>query len=81
MALHRLAGEPEHYGAAALLIVIHLVRNVAARDAKAKREIQQLLQHAATDAEKLDDDFGRATAAPIRRVLTMSPLADPRAKH
>ena len=81
MALHRLAGEPEHYGAAALLIVIHIVRNLAARDAKAKREVRLLLQHAAADADKLGDDFGRATAALIRRVLTMSPLADPRAKH
>ena len=81
MALHRLAGEPEHYGAAALLIVIHIVRNLAARDAQSKREIQQLLQHAAEDAEKLGDDFGRGTATIIRSILAMRPVANSRPKH
>ena len=81
MVVHRLAGEPEHYGAAALLIVIHIVRNLAARDARSKRELQQLLQHAAADADKLGDDFGRGTAAIIRSILAMHPVAGSRSKH
>jgi hypothetical protein len=81
MAIHQIEAEPDAYGAAAYLIVVHLVRNLAHRDAKSKRSILQLLEFAAKDADLLDNEFGNQAAALIRRVLTMKPLADPRLKH
>lgn len=81
MADHKLEAEPEEYGAAAYLIVVHLVRMLGARDAKSRRNVSALLEIAAKDADKLGNAFGRQTAILIRRVLTMKPLADPRPKH
>lgn len=81
MAIHRIEAEPETFGAAAYLIIVHFVRNLAARDAKSKRDLAEMLEIAAKDAEQLGDRFGRDTAALIRRVLTMKPLAEPKPKH
>ncbi len=81
MAIHQIEAEPEVYGAAAFLIVVHLLRNLAARDARTKRQIRELLDHAAADADKLGNDFGRQVAALIRRVHALKPLADSRPKH
>lgn len=81
VALHRFQAEPETYGAAAFLMVVHMVRALAGRDAKAKRYWSQVLEHAAKDAAKLDNDFGKQTAALIRHVLIMNPLFDPGSKN
>jgi hypothetical protein len=81
MVIHSIESEPETFGAAAYLIIVHLVRNLAARDAKSKRDMLALLEIAAKDAEKLGDSFGVEAAALIRRVLTMKPLTDPKPKH
>jgi len=81
VALHRFQAEPEVYGAAAFLMVVHMMRALAGRDAKAKRYWSQVLEHAAKDAAKLENDFGKQTAALIRRVLIMNPLLDPGAKN
>ena len=81
MAIHNIEAEPEGYGAAAYLLVVHLVRMIAARDAKSRRDIVALLEIAAKDADRLGDAFGKQTATLIRRVLTMRPLADPKPKH
>jgi hypothetical protein len=78
---HELEAEPEVYGAAAYLIVVHLVRMLAGRDARSRRDLAALLEIAAKDADKLGNTFGRQTALLIRRVLTMKPLSDPRPKH
>src|ERR1051325_4165072 len=76
MAVHRIEAEPEVYGAAAFLLVVHMARNLAGRDKKAKAAWSQLIEHAAKDAETLDTDFGRQVAALIRHVLVMKPLFD-----
>ena len=81
MAIHKIEAEPEIYGAAAFLMIVHMVRNIAGRDKAARRAMTQLLQHAAADAEKLGNDFGRQTAALIRRVMVMKPLLDPKLKN
>jgi hypothetical protein len=81
VAIHKIEAEPEIYGAAAFLMVVHMVRNLAGRDKEAKRAMTQMLQHAAADAEKLGNDFGRQTAALIRRVMVMKPLFDPKLKN
>jgi len=81
VAIHQLEAELEVYGAAAFLILVHIVRNLAARDAKSKRDMLRLLEQAALDGERLGDQFGRDVATLVRRVLTMKPLIDPRAKH
>jgi hypothetical protein len=81
MAVHRIEAEPETFGAAAYLIIVHFVRNLAARDAKSKRDLAEMLEMAAKDAEKLGDRFGCDTTALIRRVLPMKPLTDPKRKH
>jgi hypothetical protein len=78
---HELEAEPEAYGAAAYLIVVHLVRMLAGRDARSRRDVAALLEIAAKDADKLKDTFGKETALLIRRVLTMKPLSDPRPRH
>lgn len=81
MAIHSIEAELEAYGAAAYLMLVHLVRMIGARDAKSRRDITALLEIAAKDAERLGDTFGTQTATLIRRVLTMKPIADPRPKH
>jgi hypothetical protein len=81
MAIHRIEAEPEMYGAAAFLVVVHMVRNFAGRDKASRRAWQELLQHAAEDAEKLGNEFGRETAALIRRIMVMKPLVDPKQKN
>ncbi len=81
MAIHEIEAEPEAYGAAAYLMVVHLVRMVAARDAKSRRDIATLLEIAAKDADRLGNSFGRQTATLIRHVLTMKPLAEPKLRH
>lgn len=81
MVIHSIEADPQAFGAAAYLIVVHFVRNLAARDAKSKRDMMELLEIAAKDAEKLGDSFGAEAAALIRRVLTMKPLTDPTPKH
>ena len=69
------------YGAAAFLVVVHMVRNFAGRDKASRRAWQTLLAHAAEDAEKLGNDFGRETATLIRRIMVMKPLLDPKQKN
>lgn len=81
MAIHKIEAEPEAYGAAAYLMVVHLVRMIAGRDAKARRDILALLEIAAKDADRLGNNFGKQTATLIRHVLTMKPLADPKPRH
>lgn len=81
MAIHKFEAEPEVYGAAAYLMVVHLVRMIAGRDAKSRRDISALLEIAAKDADRLGNTYGRQTATLIRRILTMRPLADPKPKH
>jgi hypothetical protein len=78
MAQHRLHAEPEIYGAASFLMIVHMFRYLAGRDARARKVWSQVLEHAAADAEKLDSDFGRQTAALIRSIMVMNPLMDPR---
>jgi hypothetical protein len=75
VAIHTIEAEPETYGAAAYLMVVHLARMIAGRDAKSRRDILALLEIAAQDADRLGDTFGKQT------VLTMKPLADPRPRH
>jgi hypothetical protein len=81
VVIHNIEAEPEVYGAAAYLMVVHLMRMIAGRDAKSRRDIIALLEIAAKDADRLDNSFGKQTATLIRRVLTMKPLADPKPKH
>ena len=81
MALHRFQAEPEVYGAASFLMLVHILRALAGRDAKAKRYWSEVLEHAAKDAAKLDNDFGKQTAALIRRVMILNPLLDPDSKN
>ena len=81
MAIHKIEADPEAYGAAAYLMVVHLVRMIAGRDAKSRRDIVVLLEIAAKDADSLGNTFGKQTATLIRRVLTMKPLADSKPKH
>ncbi|MCW5774525.1 MAG: hypothetical protein KIT16_22970 [Rhodospirillaceae bacterium] len=81
MAQHRLKAEPEVYGAAAFLMIVHMYRNLAGRDARSRKMWSQVLEHAAKDAEKVDNDFGHQTAMLIRSVMVMSPLLDPRQKR
>lgn len=81
MALHRFQAEPDVYGAASFLMLVHIVRALAGRDAKAKRYWSEVLEHAAKDAGKLESDFGKQTAALIRRVMILNPLLDPGAKN
>ena len=81
MALHQFKAEPEVYGAASFLMLVHMVRALAGRDAKAKRYWSEVLEHAAKDAAKLDSDFGKQTAALIRRVMILNPLLDPESKN
>jgi len=81
VAIHKIEAEPEVYGAAAYLLVVHLVRMIAGRDAKSRRDIVALLEIAAKDADRLDNSYGKQTAILIRRVLTMRPLADPKPRH
>jgi hypothetical protein len=81
VTIHKIEAEPEAYGAAASLMVVHLARMVAGRDAKSRRDILALLEIAAKDADRLGDTFGRQTASLIRHVLTMKPLADSRPRH
>jgi hypothetical protein len=78
---HKIEAEPEVYGAATYLIIVHMVRNFAGRDAASRRVWTQLLETAARDAEKLNDDFGKKVAALIRRVLIMKPLLDTSKKN
>ena len=81
MAIHKIEADPEAYGAAAYLMVVHLVRMIAGRDAKSRRDIVVLLEIAAKDADRLGNTFGKQTATLIRHVLTMKPLADPKPRH
>ncbi len=81
MAIHKIEAEPEAYGAAAYLMVVHLARMIAGRDAKSRRDILALLEIAAKDADRLGDTFGKQTASLIRHVLTMKPLADSKPRH
>jgi hypothetical protein len=81
MAIHNIEAEPEACGAAAYLLVVHLMRMIAARDATSRRDILALLEIAAKDADRLGNSFGKQTATLIRRVLTMTPLADSKPKH
>ena len=81
MALHEFQAESDVYGAAAFLMVVHLARALAGRDAKTKRFWSQVLEQSAKDAEKLDSEFGKQAAAMIRRVLIMKPLLDPSTKN
>jgi len=81
LALHKFQADPDVYGAAAFLMIVHMVRALAGRDAKAKRFWSQVLEQAAKDAEKLDSDFGKQAAATIRTVLIMKPLLDPSTKN
>ena len=81
VAIHKFEAEPEVYGAAAYLMVVHLVRMIAGRDAKSRRDIAALIEIAAKDAERLGNTYGKQTAILIRRILTMKPLADPKPRH
>lgn len=81
MAIHNIEAEPEAYGAAAYLMVVHLMRMIAGRDAKSRRDVVALLEIAAKDADRLGDAYGRQTATLIRRVLTMKPIADAKPRH
>ncbi len=81
MAIHKIEAEPETYGAAAYLMVVHLVRMIAGRDAKSRRDIRALLEIAAKDADRLGNTFGKQTATLIRQVLTMKPVSDSKPRH
>lgn len=81
MVIHRIEAEPETYGAAAYLMVVHLVRMIAGRDAKSRRDIRALLEIAAKDADRLGNTFGKQTATLIRQVLTMKPISDSKPRH
>jgi hypothetical protein len=76
-----MEAEPEAYGAAAYLMIVHLVRMIAGRDARSRRDIVALLEIAAKDADRLENTFGKQTATLIRQLLTMKPLAEPRSRH
>lgn len=81
MVIHKMEAEPEAYGAAAYLMIVHLVRMIAGRDARSRRDIVALLEIAAKDADRLENTFGKQTATLIRQLLTMKPLAEPRSRH
>lgn len=78
---HELQAESEAYGAASFLMIVHMLRYLAGRDARARKIWRQVIELAAKDAEQLGDEFGRETAALIRRLLVMKPLMDTQRKN